>query len=199
MKELSQAEIDRRRVQKNNLTLKLDRMLKGFENKFMDAYSTYHFDKVKRESARFNYPTYVDAQEELKGQSFSKLGIAPTYCYEKRARLEYKDSATAEAIRDGWYVAETYRGRLSKPTLLTFEFLKEANTGWTERFERLVVRVLSEAKSTEGMKLTEATAQGGELEILIQQQTQEFHCRFIWVDGVQVAPHHRFIVTTRKI
>ena len=199
MQELSQAEQKRRKQQKEALTYKLDRMLKDFENKFMDAYTTYNYNKVAVQAGKLDYPTYQEAIDANKGQSFAKLDITPTYCYTKRDRLEWKDSATEEAISREWSKSQEARLQISRSSLLSFGFMKEAASGWSERFDRLVLRVLSEAKSTERMALVNATSQGGELEILIQQQSQEFHCRFIWVDGVQVAPHHRFIVTTRKI
>lgn len=214
MKELSQAEQKRRRIQKTNLEAKLAKMLKNFENKFMGAYTKYHFEQVEKKVVEYSI---VDAEtrEATKDLYFGKLtkkdmGLTAPYDngrygsnyqkYTEQQRTAWENEPAGEwTIKGMWDKLSIAKKMIQRESLTKFDFMNEANKGWNQRFDKLVLRVLSEAKSTEKMVLAEAGTRGGELEILISQDTQEFHCRFIWVDGVLVAPHHRFIVTTRKI
>ena len=208
--ELSKAEQKRRKQQKESLEIKLAKMLIDFENRFMTSFTKYHFDMDIAKMNSLNAvacPTWEECMKYLLGKATRRsLGMTAPHTDNRGNRLSdnMKDQILDEvlshnALHNRWMNWDIASKKVKRETLTKFGYMTEANKGWEPRFDKLVLRVLSEAKSTEKMTLAKAGTRGGELEILISQDTQEFHCRFIWVDGVLVAPHHRFIVTTRKI
>jgi hypothetical protein len=214
IKELSQAEVKRRRIQKSNLEMKLAKMLRDFENKFMTASTNYHWDQLEdleeelmivdaesREAAAEKYTDVLTRRDLGQKAPYDNGRYGNSYQrFSDSQREEWLNTPVSKwTIMGEWDKLNAARIMIGRESLTKFKFMTEANAGWVQRFDKLVLRVLSEAKSTEKMTLSTARAAGSELEILIQQETQEFHCRFIWVDGQLVAPHHRFIVTTRKI
>jgi hypothetical protein len=193
---ISKAEETRRRVQKNALQDKLKLMLAGLEDRFLGAYKDYNVNQMIRQGEPHNYPTWKDAVTAYEGKRYSEIGILPPMT----GNYERVDTVlTQNQIIRLWSKANYARKQLQRINSLTHSLYNEAHKGWIQRFDKLVLRVLSEAKSTERMTLTHGEAQGDELEILITQETQVFHCRFIWVNCTEKASHHRFIVTTRKI
>lgn len=82
---------------------------------------------------------------------------------------------------------------------ITMKALNNAKKSYDERINKLVKILVEEGFGHAHYKIEMIKSVGSELAFLISKSDKEVHARLIFVDGVLVCPHFRFITTTRAI
>lgn len=81
---------------------------------------------------------------------------------------------------------------------ITLKTIVNAKKSFDEKVERLVRTLVQEGFGHAHYKVELIKDRGSKLEFIISKSDKTVHARLIWVDGVLVEPHFRFITTTRK-
>lgn len=82
---------------------------------------------------------------------------------------------------------------------ITMNALNRAKKSYDERINKLVKTLVEEGFGHAHYKIEMIKSIGSELAFLISKSDKEVHARLIFVDGILVCPHFRFITTTRAI
>ena len=196
----SQAQLKREKQLREALVFKLDRGLKTFEDNYVGAYTKFFINQIKKEANK--YGIVLTTKEDflaLIGKTHKETGIVDT------RRNTYHSDASTVSHNDAAIAYQRKTSaqlQLSRLNLLTFKFAKEACAGYTEKFNRLVDKMVAENFNPHGqdaMKIEYVQNAGYQLEILVSNSEKVFHARLIWAEGHINAPHYRFITTTRKV
>ena len=81
---------------------------------------------------------------------------------------------------------------------ITLKTIVNAKKSFDEKVDRLVRTLVQEGFGHAHYKVELIKDRGSKLEFIISKSDKTVHARLIWVDGVLVEPHFRFITTTRK-
>jgi len=126
----------------------------------------------------------------------------------KREILEFPKSKEASKmspqrietiIKNFEYRIEKIEIELSFDATIKMNGLNYGKKSFDEKVDRLVLLLVKEGFGHAHFNVEEIKSRTSKLEFLISKSDKEVHARLIWVDGVEVASHFRFITTTRKI
>ena len=156
---------------------KLRRELTTFENKYLMGAVSFAFNCIKNS---------IKQTEKL----IADFPTREPYTN----RLGRDDRPT---LRDLEYRLQREQHQLSQDGTITLNAIVSAKKSYDEKIERLVSQLIAEGFGQTKYSIETIRSVGGELEFVISNEIKTVHARFIWVDGVEVASHFRFIFTTR--
>ena len=171
---MTKAEIKRQTGLRNSLTSLLTRTLIDFQDRCLGA------------SVKWGIKTIEVELKQLKEEHGRK----------KESRM-WGDRISTTVI-DNSYSIKKLEERLSRKNILTLGFISDAKKNYDDKFDRLVEKLVSYNIDTRHLKVEQICSQRNELSFLITNDEVEVHARLIFVDGVLVAPHYRFITTIRN-
>lgn len=153
----------------------LRRKLAKFENKYLNGAVAYEFNIRKAAIQKFEkliaeFPMRVITKEN------QRTTVADYEGRIKRVQKELELDAT-----------------------IILNTITDAKKSYDEKVNRLVSLLVAEGFGYAHYKVEEIRTKCGQLEFLISKSDKEVHARLIYVEGVIVTPHFRFITTTRKI
>ena len=192
---MTKAAEKRRKSLVDSLTTKLGSTLRTFENKYMSAYTEWNMLPIKLSAAKHEgLESFEDFQVKFMNKSWESVGMEQPRGSSFSSVISHNDAYRMFANKAG------AKRRLSNEYLTRFEFMSEAAEGYKSKFERLVTKVadgLGDVDSYSKLSVETVRNSGHELEFLISVNDIEVHARAIFVNGTLVAPHYRFITTTR--
>lgn len=112
--------------------------------------------------------------------------------------LKMTETNIATAIKNFQYRIDRIEKELTFDATITMNGLNYGKKSFDEKVDRLVALLVKEGFGHAHFKVEEIKSQSSKLEFLISKSDKEVHARLIWVDGVEVCSHFRFITTTRK-
>lgn len=152
----------------------LRRKLQYFENNYLNSAVRYAFTKLNKEIANTEQLIKDFPNREITERN-------------KRDRVENHEHRLKQL-----------KHVLSLDAKITLETITEAKKSYDEKVNRLVELLVKEGFGYAKFKIEEIANLGGELEFLISKDDKEVHARLIFVNGVIVTPHFRFITTVRQ-
>jgi len=150
----------------------LRRRLATFENEYLNGSVQYEFISRKNQ--------IKSIQKEI--QDFINAGTIDNRCF----------------VKNSQHRIDMIQRELDFNATLTMNALNSSKRNYDEKVNRLAKLLVEEGFGYSKYKVEEIRNQGSRLEFLISNEIKEIHARLIWVDAVEVAPHFRFITTTRK-
>jgi len=88
--------------------------------------------------------------------------------------------------------------KLSRPSLISFTAMKEADSSYKTKIDRVAKKIVDAGMSYLGLRLEMLSDVGGAFEFLVSDDNMEVHARVIFANGMIKAPHFRFITTVRN-
>lgn len=153
----------------------LRRKLLEFENEYLNSAVSYEFSRREREI-----------------KHFQKLIVEfPT---RKVTKQNQRDT-----VRNYQYRIDSIQKELDLDATLTMKTLVETKKSFDQKVNRVVSVLVEEGFGYAHYNVEKITDKGAKLAFLISKSDKVVHARLIWVDGIEVTPHFRFITTTRKI
>lgn len=151
----------------------LRRKLTEFENKYLNSAVEFEFAIRKAGIKR----TEAEIKEVKKT---------------KPARFESMIQNMERRIKETAYELEF------KSATLTMNALNEAKKSYDYKVNKVVDLLVKEGFGYAHFEVEQIKTSGCELAFLISKSDKEIHARVIWVQGVEVASHFRFITTKRN-
>jgi len=196
-KEDKKAVNKRRKGLKDRLTMLMSNFLKPFENKYIIAYTQYQMSPIIDLAAM--YPTantLADFLEQTSTITYKEVNGVVT---PNKRKGETEQSLIPKVSKENMFYKITKARKLIAVKKLTeFSFMKEAVEGYNVKFEKLIDKMVCYGFSTVHFRVEEISNSGNELAFLVKNDERTIHARAIFVEGVVVAPHYRFITTERK-
>lgn len=163
---------------RESFNAKLRRDLVVFENKYLMGAVSYAFNVIRSD---------IKHTEKL-------ITDFPT----REIKLNRFGREEGPTLRDLQYRLERKQYELSQDGTITLNAIVLAKKSYDEKIERLVNQLIEEGFGQSKYEVETIRAVGGELEFIFTNAVKTLHARFIWVDGVMVASHFRFITTVRR-
>lgn len=191
---MTKVEIKRRKELSQRLTYQVSHILKGFENKYMNAYTDWNIAIVRHKADKFmDCKDYTEFVDHYNDSSLQQLGIAPNHRLHEYLEMKVK----SYHLQRVWGPVKIAREKMAIETLTRFEFMEMANNGYKSKLENLIRKLVEFEFDTRFLKVEKVGTAKGELEILIHNREKTAHARAIWCEGDIKAPHYRFITTLR--
>jgi len=118
------------------------------------------------------------------------------YMSKRHANARWFTPVTAEDIKKGKLAFA--KRQMANPTIRLMGYLNEANQGFETKIQRVIEKVFHYRPDTRFLKVEDIRNIGSEFSFLITNEDMEIHARVIYVNGVLVCPHYRFIITKRN-
>lgn len=213
---MSKAQEKRNKQFRESLTNRLHTLFNPFRNY---NYKSYVDSKIKPhtnmvESHWGSYSNKEEAFESLKNKTFAELGIdvyVSPYC--DRGRRTKKELVVAKEIALSKKInspsnlsgklreVQNSRSVLGLIEIHKLEWLSEVKESFDNRFNKMIDSMCGSLEPKNGnfkIEIEEVSNSWTEFEVLIHVEETTFHARAIWVEGIQMVSHYRFITTTRK-
>ena len=159
----------------NYINTNLRNKLKVFENDYLNSCMDFEFN-YRKSIIRKLQKEIKDFPNRVVTKENSRVTVADLQYRINRIELELSFDAT-----------------------IRLNALNYAKKSYDEKVNRLVELLVKEGFGYAHFKVEEIKSRTSKLEFLISKSDKEVHARLIWVDGVEVCSHFRFITTTRKI
>lgn len=170
---MSKAAEKRAKDLKNRVDFLVRSTLKEFENDYVGRFSEWRIMELEHSLRDFKrlHGTLKPNQEKLS----------------KWQEKEYNYTRSIDHLTD----------LLSRRSLLSLEYMTEAKKGYDLKVNKLVDTLCGYGIQTQHLTIDSVSTTGTELSFLIHDNDITVHARAIWVNGVEVCPHYRFITTKR--
>lgn len=184
---------------REQITIRLNSVLKSFENYHMQEVVDWNVKQVEKEAYKYpEFKTWNEMKAALIGKSRRELNIPNKYGV-RRGENPLDGTVTSDDLYYTWIPVERARKRLEKGSLLLFEFMKEADEAYKRRFDNLIEKAMCVDFNVNRVDVKQVgSGTFSEFSILLTDGTTELHARVIFACGMIKAPHYRFITTTRK-
>lgn len=202
-KEDGRAVNKRRRQLRERLTVLMDRFLKPFENRYINAYTEWSMTPIKLMVEVLPSCTILDGfkgqlndttHKQLK-ERFPRVVLSSP----NTRRGETEDSVISNHdISNIFYKVNKARSKMKIESLTRFDFMQEASQGYAIKFDNLINKMVDYEFSTGNLRVEKVSDAGNELAFLITNNERTIHARAIFINGSINAPHYRFITTERK-
>ena len=159
----------------NYINTNLRNKLKAFENDYLNSCMDFEFNYRKSIISKLQ-KEIKDFPNRVVTKQNSRVTVADLQYRINRIELELSFDAT-----------------------IRLNALNYAKKSYDEKVNRLGELLVKEGFGYAHFKVEEIKSRTYKLEFLISKSDKEVHARLIWVDGVEVCSHFRFITTTRKI
>ena len=178
---ISKAELERRKSKRLFLNTQLRRRLIQFEDRYLEAVLNWEESNLEASSC-----------PQLKGKTYQEL-----YPQVRSEFPKINESAIGSRVVKILGARKTREAK----TIFRHKVLQSASESYKLKFDSLVSKISNSELVLNKMNIQTDTVgvQKGEISILISDGKVEFHARSIWVNGVLVVPHYRFISTERLI
>lgn len=93
---------------------------------------------------------------------------------------------------------ENLTKRLKLSTLISLEAMNESKEGFEARLDKMAQKCVQHGITSRFLKIEEVRHQMGQFEFLVVGEHVDVHARAIFVHGIEVESHYRFITTKRK-
>lgn len=171
---MTKAEEKAQRDNTNYINNSLRKRLLSFENDYLNGSVQYEFNSRKNRVNYFNNLIRdFDTREVTRSNRFETVA---NYVSRK----------------------EIIEAELALGAFITMNALNSAKASYDMKINKLVQKLVEEGFGYAHYKIEELKDAGSRFSFLISKEDKEVHARLIWVDGVEVAPHFRFITTIRK-
>jgi hypothetical protein len=151
-------------------------------------------DKLRESS--INRVNYLLA---TKMRNFENTLLGDSVAYEiKRLEERYESLSTSTdpSLNSGRTI-RILRENLSRKNIITLGVMREVGTRYEAQVLRAATKIIDKGFDTLALRIEYTENLGGEIGFLLSNKTQECHARLIYVNGVEKAPHWRFITTIR--
>lgn len=175
---INKAQEKRDRQNTEFINSQLRRKLMTFENEYLNSCVAFEFNSRKAIIKSIE-KEIIEFPKSEKGLKMTEHGIKTM-------------------IKNFEYRIERIQHELKFDATITMNALNHAKKSFDEKVDRLVQLLVKEGFGYAHFQVEEIKSQVSKLEFLISKSDKEVHARLIWVDGVEVCSHFRFITTTRK-
>lgn len=215
---MSKAQEKRNKTFRETLTRRLHVLFNPFRNHNYNSYvnSQIRPHKTLLDSHWGSYSDTTEAFEALQGKTFKELGLDVHVSQYKSGGNGYKtreemaidkEAAISRVIENkGQLSSKLQQVKRSRSVMdlleiNRLEWLTEVKGTFDGRFNKMIDKMcnsITPKGSYFKIEVEELSNSWNEFEVLIHVEETTFHARAIWVDGVQMVSHYRFITTTRK-
>ncbi len=214
---MSKAQEKRNKQFRESLTNRLRVLFNPFRN---HNYNSYVNSKIRPhknlvESHWGTYANKEEAFEALEGKTFGELGldvhVNGYYGRGQRRTRQQMEEAKQEALNQKidspnqltskLRQVQNSRNVMDLLEIHRLEWLGEVKEAFDGRFDKMINKMcnsITPKGSYFKIEVEELSNSWSEFEVLIHVEETTFHARAIWVDGVQMISHYRFITTTRQ-
>lgn len=213
---MSKAQEKRNQVFRSTLTRRLTGLFNPFRNY---NYKSYVDSKIRPHKTLLesHWGTYSDSNEAfqaLEGKTFKELGIDHHVSQYKRGGYKTREEIAIEKeqlLQEPLTSASQLYGKMSQVKssrkimdmveIHRLTWLQEVKEAFDGRFDKMIDSMcngMEPKKANFKIEIEELSNSWNEFSVLIHVEDTTFHARAIWVDGVQMVSHYRFITTTRK-
>ncbi len=176
---INKAQEKRDRQNTEFINSQLRRKLMTFENEYLNSCVAFEFNSRKAIIKNIQ-KEIIEFPKSEKAMKMSEHGIQTS-------------------IKNFQYRIDRIEHELKFDATITMNALNYAKKSFDEKVDRLVSLLVKEGFGYSHFNVEEIKSRTSKLEFLISKIDKEVHARLIWVDGVEVCSHFRFITTTRKI
>lgn len=213
---MTKAQEKRNQVFRSTLTRRLTALFNPFRNY---NYKSYVDSKIRPHKTLLesHWGTYADSNEAfqaLEGKTFKELGLDRHVSQYKRGGYKTREEIAIEKeqlLQEPLTSASQLYGKMSQVKssrkimdmveIHRLTWLQEVKEAFDGRFNKMVDSMcngMEPKKANFNIEVEELSNSWNEFSVLIHVEDTTFHARAIWVDGVQMVSHYRFITTTRK-
>mgnify|MGYP003636193821 CR=1 FL=1 len=214
---MSKAQEKRNKTFRESLTNRLHVLFNPFRNYNYTSYVNSQILPHKNllESHWSIYTNKEEAFESLKDKTFGELGldiyVSP---YGDRGRIMaskelsvVKELALSKKIDSPNQLVSKLRQVQDSRNIMDLieinrlRWLTEVKETFDSRFNKMIDKMCNSIEPKGNyfkIEVEEVSNSWSEFEVLINVEETTFHARAIWVEGVQMVSHYRFITTTRK-
>ncbi|QHB40950.1 hypothetical protein HWC99_gp19 [Flavobacterium phage vB_FspS_tant8-1] len=175
---INKAQEKRDRQNTEFINSQLRRKLMTFENEYLNSCVAFEFNSRKAIIKSIE-KEIIEFPKSEKGLKMTEHGIKTM-------------------INNFEYRIDRIQNELKFDATITMNALNYAKKSFDEKVDRLVSLLVKEGFGYSHFQVEEIKSRTSKLEFLISKSDKEVHARLIWVDGVEVCSHFRFITTTRK-
>lgn len=176
-KKISKAQLRRDKSLLDRITTLINSNLRDFQDLYLKDYADFKMDQLKSE-VNF-YRTLIEDPERLRIWNIGKK------------RIYDKDQIEYNFLRPALY-------NMKYPTIRMMGFLNEAKENFDTKVKRVIETVFQYRPNINNLRIEKIGDVGHKFSFLISDEDMEIHARVIYVNGVVVCPHYRFIVTKRN-
>jgi hypothetical protein len=214
---MSKAQEKRNKQFRESLTNRLRVLFNPFRNYNYQSYVNSKINPHKNliESHWGTYSDTKEAFEALEGKTFGELGLDVHVSQYKEGykRRSIQEMAVAKEIALSKEIGspndltsklgqvKRSRSVMNLLEIHRMDWLNEVKEAFDNRFNKMVDKMcntITPKGSYFNIEVEELSNSWNEFEVLIHVEETTFHARAIWVEGVQMVSHYRFITTTRK-
>ena len=215
---MTKAQEKRNKTFRESLTRRLHVLFNPFRNHNYNSFvnSQIRPHKTLLESHWGTYSNKEEAFEALKGKTFGELGLDVHVSQYKSGGRGYKsreemavdkELALSEEIDSPSQLSSKLqqvkrsRSVMDLLEINRLEWLGEVKGTFDGRFNKMIDKMCNSIEPKGNhfrIEVEEVSNSWTEFEVLIHVEETTFHARAIWVEGVQMVSHYRFITTTRK-
>jgi hypothetical protein len=185
-KTISKAQQKRDQDLKNEISSLIRRTLKDFKNSYLNDFAKFQEYQLQKDVDM--YQGLIDDPEKLLNYNFK--------IQKNSKNPRYAQHHTIESLTK--YSLSNAKQRMLFPTIRLMNYLNEANENFETKIERVIEKVFQYRPDSSRIQIEDIRNIGSEFSFLITNGEMEIHARVIYVNGVIVCPHYRFIVTKRN-
>tara|TARA_R110000851_G_scaffold108617_1_gene230070 strand:- start:40026 stop:40595 length:570 start_codon:yes stop_codon:yes gene_type:complete len=185
-KTISKAQQKRDKDLNDRISSLIRRTLKDFKNNYLNDFAK--FQEYQLQKKVDFYQGMVEDPKRLENYNNELRSLS--------SRTKWFKPITAEQIQKG--KLSFAKHKMEFPTIRLMNYLVEANQGFETKIDRVVEKVFQYRPDSSRLRIEDVRNIGSEFSFLITNDEMEIHARVIYVNGVVVCPHYRFIVTKRN-
>lgn len=204
---------DKRNLQfRTSLTNRLTTLFNPFRNHNYTSYVNAQIAPHQKnlDSMWGKFENANDAFESVKDKTYNDLGLVnkinPRSYRTSEARIAAQITANTLEVTKGTVssIMRTINQSRSVMGLLDIHrlnWLGEVKEAFDNRFDKMIDKMCNSITPKGNyfrIEVEELSNSWNEFEVLIKVEDTTFHARAIWVNGVQMVSHYRFVTTTRK-
>ena len=209
---MSKAQEKRNLQFRTSLTNRLNVLFNPFRNhnytSYVNSQIAPHQNNLDSMWGKFD--NVADAYEAVKDKSYNDLGLVNRinkYKYKTSQDLIVAQMAantklvTKPSISGVMRDIARSRSVMSLLDIHRLSWLGEVKEGFDNRFNKMIDKMCKSITPKGNhfrIDIEELSNSWNEFEVLIKVEDTTFHARAIWVNGVQMVSHYRFVTTTRK-
>ena len=209
---ITKAQAKRNSTFRASLTNRLTVLFNPFRNHNYTSYVNSQIAPHQKnlDSMWGKFDNVTDAYESVKDKSFDELGLINkinprNYTIDidravaqlKANKLKVTRNAVNSIMRD----INRSRSVMSLLEIHRLNWLGEVKEGFDNRFNKMIDKMCKSITPKGNyfrIEVEELSNSWNEFEVLIKVEDTTFHARAIWVNGVSMVSHYRFVTTTRK-
>ena len=169
---MTKASIKREKQLREKLTSVLANRLIDFKDLYLTSYVNWNKESIKNR---------IKSLKESHGKPFKTEG-----------RFAHS------GITNNTSKIERLETELKRDSLLTLEFINEANEGYNNKIQKLIEKLVKAEIDVYQLRVEKIGDVGSDFAFLVSDDKVEVHARVIFANGCVNAPHFRFITTQRK-